>query len=283
MSGPGVHGFEPLNVPVGKAHLAGLQRPGGGAPPLVFLHAGIADHRSWLGVLDLLPPDTGVVAYDRRGFGTSTTSGPEAHDQVVDLMAVLDAAGADRVVLVGNSMGGLVALDATLAHPDRVAALVLVAPAVSGAPETEEADLAPEEAAIWATLEAADAAGDLQALNEGEIRIWVDGPLAPEGRVGGEARVLALDMNRIALAADSPGHEPVVTDAWSKLGELTCPALVLVGDLDLAHLQQRCAALAELIPGAELVVMPGAAHLPALEQPAVFAGLLRDFLARRLA
>jgi pimeloyl-ACP methyl ester carboxylesterase len=192
----------------------------------------------------LLGPDLDLVAYDRRGFGT-TTYEPEQYDHVVDLVAVLDALDLPRVVLVGNSQGGQVALSATLAHPDRVAALVLVAPAVSGAPEVTESEIEPAEAAIWETLEAADAAGALEALNLGEIRLWVDGPNAPEGRVGGPRRDLALAMNR----------------------------------LDLRHFQERCAWLAEHIPDAELVVMPGAAHLPGLEQPEEFAALLREFLA----
>jgi pimeloyl-ACP methyl ester carboxylesterase len=272
---------EPLVVPVGRARLAGVRLGAGGWPSVVFLHAGIADHRSWRGVLDRLAPAMDVIAYDRRGFGV-TTCEPEAHDQVVDLVAVLDTAGCERVVLVGNSMGGQVALNAALAHPDRVAALILVAPAVSGAPATEAADMTPEALAIWDTLEAAEAAGDLQALNEGEIRLWVDGPLAPEGRVDGEARLLALDMNRIALAAELPGHEPTVTDAWSRLDQVACPVLVVVGDLDLAHLQRRCRELVDLIPGATLAVMEGTAHLPALEQPAAFAELLGSFVAEHL-
>jgi pimeloyl-ACP methyl ester carboxylesterase len=281
MSHPAGRLPEPLVVPVGRANLAGVRLGAGGWPSIVFLHAGIADHRSWRGVLDRLTPDMDGIAYDRRGFGI-TTCAPEAHDQVGDLVAVLDACGCERAVLVGNSMGGQVALDAALAHPDRVAALVLVAPTVSGAPATQAADMTPEALAIWDTLEAADAAGDLQALNEGEIRLWLDGPLAPEGRVDGEARVLALDMNRMALAAEVPGHEPNVTDAWSRLDQLSCPVLVVVGDLDLAHLQRRCRHLVELIPGATLAVLDGTAHLPALEQPAAFADLLCRFVSEHL-
>jgi pimeloyl-ACP methyl ester carboxylesterase len=228
--------------------------------------------------MGLLSSDTDVVAYDRRGFG-ATTYETESHDQVVDLCAVLDVLGLERVVLVGNSRGGQIALSATLAHPERVSALVLVAPAVSGAPEVTESDIDPVEAAIWETLEAADAAGALDALNLGEIRLWLDGPFAPEGRVAGALRDLALDMNRIALHAESPGHEPDPPDDWSRLSEVAVPTLVVVGDLDMRHIQERCASLAGLIVDADLHVMPGAAHLPAFEQPDAFAAVLRSFLS----
>jgi pimeloyl-ACP methyl ester carboxylesterase len=56
--------------------------------------------------------------------------------------------------------------------------------------------------------------------------------------------------------------------------------LVVVGDLDLRHIQERCRHLAAEIPGAHLQMMAAAAHLPGLEQPAAFADALRDFLAR---
>jgi len=249
----------------------------------VFLHTGISDTRSWEDVLDLLSPEMDVVAYDRRGFG-ATTCTAEPHDQLVDLLAVLGALHLGEVVLVGNSRGGQIALDFTLTHPERVAALILVAPAVSGAPAVEDSEIDPVEAAIWETLAAADAAGALDALNLGEIRLWVDGPHAPEGRVGGDKRQLALDMNRIALHADSPGHEPVPPpQAWSRLSELRLPVLVVVGDLDLLHIQERGRQLASLIPGAELCVMEGAAHLPGFEQPEAFASVVRDFLPRSVS
>ncbi len=273
---------ERLEVPVGQARLAVVRRGTGAAPHVVFLHSGISDLRSWDGVMELLGSEMDVAAYDRRGFGT-TTYRAEAHDQVEDLVAVVDALGLDRAVLVGNSRGGLIALDAALTHPDRVSALVLVAPAVSGAPEVDGSMIDPVEAAIWDTLVAAEAAGALDALNLGEIRLWLDGPHGPEGRVEGVLRDLALDMNRIALHADSPGHEPRTVDAWSRLAELRCPVLVVSGDLDLVHIRERGRWLASHIPGAQLRVMEGAAHLPAFEQPGAFVAHLRRFLRRPVA
>jgi pimeloyl-ACP methyl ester carboxylesterase len=256
-----------------------VRQGSGEAATAVFLHTGISDKRSWQEVLDLLSPEMEVVAYDRRGFGT-TTYRTEAHDQMVDLLAVLDALALGRVVLVGNSRGGQIALDFTLTYPERVGALVLVAPAISGAPPVDDAEIDQVEKEIWETLAAADSAGALDALNLGEIRLWVDGPHAPEGRVDGPRRELALDMNRIALHAESPGHEPAPSvDAWSRLSEVHCPVLVVVGELDLGHLKERAHVLARAIPDARLVVMQGVAHLPGLEEPAAFAALLRNFLA----
>lgn len=228
--------------------------------------------------MDRLHADMDTVAYDRRRFG-ATTYEPERHDQVDDMVAVLDAVGADRAVLVGNSQGGQVALNTVLVHPRRVSALVLVAPGVSGAPETERSDVTEVEAAIWDGIESAYDAGQLEALNLGDIRLWLDGPTAPEGRVGGQLRELALEMNRTALHAADPGTEPEPPDAWHRLSEVRCPTLVVVGDLDMSHMLARARFLADQITGARLAVMPGTAHLPAFEQPEEFAALVRDFLA----
>jgi pimeloyl-ACP methyl ester carboxylesterase len=273
---------EGLEIPSGRARLSVIRQGAGGSPRVVFLHAGISDKRSWGDVIGLLSSDMDVVAYDRRGFG-ATTYRAEAHDQLADLLAVLDALALDRVVLVGNSRGGQIALDFALTHPGRVAALVLVAPAVSGAPAVDDPRIDPVEAAIWDTLVAADAAGALDALNVGEIRLWLDGPHAPEGRVDGPRRELAPEMNRIALLAGSPGYEPAPSvEAWSRLSEVRCPVAVVVGDLDLGHIQERARGVAAQIPGAQLTIMEDAAHLAAFEQPAAFASLLRSFLRGRL-
>jgi pimeloyl-ACP methyl ester carboxylesterase len=273
-------GTEQLVVSSGQAGLAVRRAGAGGAPSVVCLHAGIADSRSFTALMEALAPDMDVVAYDRRGFG-ATSYAAEAHDQVVDLRAVLDALGLRRVVLVGNSRGGQIALDFAIVHPERVAALVLIAPAVSGAPQVQSSELRRDEVTFWATLEAAEAADNLDALNEGEIRLWLDGLTGPEDRIGAELRALALEMNGIALSAESPGHEPNVVDAWNRLREVRCPVLVVVGDLDTSYMQKRCRALVELIPGAELEVMDGTAHLPAFEAPRAFADLLVRFLSGR--
>jgi pimeloyl-ACP methyl ester carboxylesterase len=268
---------ERVDIRVGQAVLSAFRQGAGGSPTVVFLHAGIADHRSWTGVMELLSPEVDALSYDRRGFGT-TFCVAEEHSQIADLLAVLDALDGGPVVLVGNSMGGLIALDTALAHPHRIAALVLVAPAVTGAPRVDEARIGVAEREIWEQIEAAHAAGALHALNLAEIRLWLDGPSAPEGRVSGAERELALDMNRIALHAESPGYEPAPPDAWSRLSQINCPTLVVVGDLDLTHQQERSRAVAAAIPGATLVVLDGAAHLPVLEQPEAFTALLRQFL-----
>ena len=105
--------------------------------PVVLLHAGVAGRRGWHAVAERLPGP--VIAYDRRGFG-ETPPGPEGFTHLEDLLAVLDAQAGGPAWLVGNSMGGALALDAAVTAPERIAGLVLIAPAVGGQPDPDELD-----------------------------------------------------------------------------------------------------------------------------------------------
>src|SRR5579863_4924996 len=136
--------------------LAGERWPGG-APLLVLLHEGVSDRRGWRQVAQRLAPQVTVVAYDRRGYGESPVStAPFTH--AADLLAILDREQAGQAWLAGASAGGGLALDAALLAPDRVAGLVLIGSAVSGAPEPAEVD--PDSQRFDELLTAAYATGD---------------------------------------------------------------------------------------------------------------------------
>src|SRR5699024_3193369 len=148
--------------------------------------------------------------------------------------------------------------------------LVLIAPAVSGAPDPGEDALDADTRRIDADIEAADAAGDLEAVNRHEVRLWLDGPSGPEGRGGGAARELALAMNAVTLAAEWDADPPPELPTWARLEEIQVPATVACGELDLPFFVAQCRVLAERLPGAgPAVALPGVAHLPGLEAPGV--------------
>jgi pimeloyl-ACP methyl ester carboxylesterase len=235
--------------------------------PLVLLHAGVADSRMWDAQSRAFGAAHPLLRYDRRGFGQSRTLEPLAHSHLGDLWAVMDAVGLQQAVLIGCSQGGRIALDAALAKPRRVQGLALVAPAVSGAPQTV---LAGAAHALDDAIEAASDAGDLDTVNELEAQLWLDGPGSESGRVGGAARALFLSMNGIALRASDPGPAVEAPSAWERLQRVRPPSTVIWGDLDLPHVQARCEHLVQHIPQARPVRMSGVAHLPSLEAPERF-------------
>jgi len=243
---------------------------------VVLLHEGIADRRGWHRVAELLAPRVTVVAYDRRGYGESPVSASE-FTNAGDLRAVVERETAERVWLVGASAGGGLALDAALLMPERVAGLVLIGTAVSGAPPAE---LDETEQRFDALFAAAIEAGDDAEVNRLDMWFWLDGPSSPEGRVGGAARDLALEMNAIIIGNDAPedaGDNGV--DAWSRLAEITVPVTVACGALDARFIVARARELARRLPKAGYVELPGVAHQPYLEQPDAVASLIREAIA----
>jgi pimeloyl-ACP methyl ester carboxylesterase len=249
-----------MEITSGKATLS-AESSGSGVPDVLLVHAGVTDQRSWHHVIERLP-DHRCVTYDARGYGRTTYQKEDGWSQVDDALAVLDAYVLDSAVVIGCSMGGRTSIDLTLSHPERVRALVLIGPAVSGAPEpTYE----PEVLTLDEEWEAAEERGDQEAVNRLEARVWLDGPTAPEGRVQGPARDLFLEMNARALEADEPGERREDASAWDRLAEIAVPTLVMVGEHDLRYIKENCARLAATVPGARLVELPGVAHVPHIE------------------
>jgi 3-oxoadipate enol-lactonase len=248
----------------------------GAGSPLVFLHAGICDGRMWDPQWERFARDHRVVRCDLRGFGqTPLASGRFTHAS--DAIELLDALALGPAALVGASMGGGVALQVAVARPDLVSALVLVASGVRGHEWSSEVTKA------WAEEEAAFERGDLDAAVEVNLRTWVDGPHRSAGEVDPDVRaeVGAMVRRSLELAQADPGAEEgaLVEDISDRLGEIEVPALVLVGELDVADMRAIAERLARELPKARLEAIPDAAHLASMERPADFERLALGFLA----
>ena len=238
---------------------------GGSGPPVVLLHPGIGDSTIWDGVVPALVDGYRVIRYDVRGYGRSPAA-TTTYTLVADLVAVLDHFGLRRVCLVGCSMGGGTAVDLALADPDRVAAMVLVCPGISGYPW-------PDEPELDAEFEAALHAGDLDALAELGLRVWAaagaDDAARAQLRSGARAWVNEEEFQQ-------PGP-----DAFERLGEISVPTVLIVGDLDRRPLIESNEQAAQRIPGARLVRLPGVDHLPPLRRPDLVAETILEHMAGR--
>jgi pimeloyl-ACP methyl ester carboxylesterase len=235
----------------------------GDGPPVLLLHAGVTDRRSWGPLVEALGSGYRTIAYDRRGFG-ETAYEPEPHTEVGDALAVLDAEGVHDAIVIGASNGGRRAIDLVLTHPERVRGLVLIGAAVRGAPEEDPTTFDEPVQALYAAYEAAEEGDDLDELNRVEAHAWLDGWAAEEGRVSGAVRNLFLDMNGIAVRSPDPGPDEDLPSAWDRLDAIRVPTLVLCGELDVmsSYLSHH---LAAEIPGARYEELHGTGHLPHLE------------------
>jgi pimeloyl-ACP methyl ester carboxylesterase len=250
----------------------------GTGDPVVFLHANVCDRRMWRAQLDGVGLRNKAIGYDRRGFG-ETRAEREDFSAVADLLAVLDATAAgEPAVLVGCSLGGRIALDAALRYPSRCRALILIAPNVTGAPDPT---YPPEIAPVMAQMRDAERSGDLDRVNALKARLWLDGPLAAEGRVFGAARDLLLAMNGIALRSPPVGSDMDVLPIFHRLAEIAVPCLVIWGDLDFPFVQDRSRHVAKAVQNGLGHEITGVAHLPSLERPADITHLLVEFLSQQ--
>lgn len=264
-----------LNITNGTATFA-LADEGEGVP-IVFLHAGVADHRMWQGQIELVE-ELGyrAIAYDRRGFGGTTCDPAEEFSHVEDLDAVLDALDLRSAVLVGCSQGGRIAIDFALKNPDRAIALVLVGTGITGAPT--DVDYPDEYQPLIAAYEMAEEGDDPDIMNKVEAHAWLDGPGTPGNRVTGPLRDLFLDMNGIALGKPDLTNEQDPPPAWDRVGRLHQPALLVTGSLDWSYILERHDHLEAEMENAFAAMIEDTAHLPSLERPDLFNPLLAEFL-----
>jgi 3-oxoadipate enol-lactonase len=248
---------------------------------VLFLHADFVDGRMWQGTMALLEKRWSMTAYDKLGYGSSDRApGPLCRRR--ELADVMETMGSTPVHLVGCSNGGQQALDYALEFPERVKSLCLVNSTPSGFMPRGEAP------AELLEMIRASSEGRLEDANELQIRIWFDGPhraVASLEKERLEARAFAKEMNRIfvyngtfPVAVMNP-LDPLDPPAISRLGEVRVPTLVMSGELDYDENRRASRVLADGIPGARLVEMKGCAHVPPLEEPREFSGVLEEFLA----
>jgi len=239
-----------------RVHEGGL-RPAG--PPLVLVHGAGGNLMHWPGELRRLPEHT-VYALDLPGHGGSGGRGRAEIAAYVEVVrGFADALGLPAFVLAGHSMGGGIAQECALRYPGRVAGLVLVG---TGA----RLRVAPQFLA---------GVLDDFAATTALLATWTHGERA-------DPNLLRLYLRRLREVDPQVLHgDFVACDAFDRVADvahITVPTLILCGDADRMTPVKYSRYLAAQIAGAQLVEVPGAGHMVALEQPAVVAEAVARFL-----
>lgn len=257
-------------------------------PPLVLLHHFYGSVATWRHSLDDLADPYRVAAFDRPGFGL--TERPARDDwgdtnpytratSAAITLGLLDELGADEAVLLGASAGGTVALETYARAPERVRALVLVAPAITGdvgAPGFLRPVLRTPQAARLGPRLVRRVAGEVD--RDRVAGGWFDPSRATDDDVEAYAQPLQVDRWDEGLwhvfSAEPP---PNLSDL---LPRIEVPTLVVSGDSDRTIAPRFNRRTASRIPGAEYVELEGCGHTPHEECPQEFATAVRDFLDR---
>jgi pimeloyl-ACP methyl ester carboxylesterase len=243
----------------------------GAGPPLVLLHGGFSDGRSWAPQLTGLADEYDVVAWDAPGCGGSTDprTGITLSDYADAVAGLVDALGLGRVHLVGHSFGAGLAIAVYARQRDIVRSLVL-----SGAYAGWRGSLPPGE--IEARLRRVLAEVDRPPVE------WVDGYLSGffSGAIPPETRdaVRAMMLEVRPAGARSMATAFADADLRHVLPTIAVPTLLLYGADDARAPRDVAEALHAAIPGSRLVLIPGAGHDVNLEAPHEFEATVRSFL-----
>lgn len=251
------------------------------APPLVLVHGFAASLHAWEPWSQRLSRDYRIVTLDLPGHGLTRApqgyaASPEGSVAVVDQVA--SRLGLGPFVLAGNSMGGAVAWNYALAHPQKLRGLVLVNAA--GWPSSERREGGP---AVFKLL--------ANPVGRTVLRNLDPAPLAKSGlrqAYGDDKLVTPALVQRYVELARAPGHRQILTSQRSgpaspvteaTFARIATPTLVMAGELDQLIPSDHARGFARAIPGAKLVVYPQGGHVPMEQLPDRSAADLRAFLA----
>ena len=236
--------------------------------PLVFSNSLGTDFRIWDAVAARLAGRYRLIRYDKRGHGLSEAPRPPyaMADHVADLLALLDHLGIARSVIVGLSVGGVIAQGLAALHPERVAALVL----------SDTAHKIGTEASWNERIDAVTKDGIASIADTIMQRWFTSAYRQPDNPdfVGYTAMLTRTPVDGYAGTCAALRD----ADLTESTRALKMPALCIVGDQDGATPPDLVRSMANLIRNSEFRIIPDAGHLPCIEQPDAVAGLIGTFL-----
>jgi len=238
--------------------------------PVVMIHDELLHREIWDEQFSVFAEDYRVIRYDRRGYGRS--SQPFAfYSNLDDLHILFETLKIDRAHIIGISAGGGLAIDYTLAHPERVLSLVLVGPVVSGLGFSDhfvergghlrEADRESEESLrqYWFKRDPYIIALENDSVRRKAQRLIESNPHNTD------SKNYRLERGMRQKAID-------------KLEEIQVPVLIVVGEHDIPDVHAHAGALEAGIPDAARIIIRDAGHLVPMERPEEFNKLVTEFL-----
>jgi 3-oxoadipate enol-lactonase / 4-carboxymuconolactone decarboxylase len=236
--------------------------------PLVLIHSLGTDLRLWDDLVPRLDPTLHLVRFDLRGHGLSADPAGELTvvDFSADLAALLDHLEIDKAVILGISIGGLMALEFALRNQPRVSSLILVDTAAKiGTPE------------LWQTRMDALRGHGMAHLADSILDRW----FAPD--FAARCPTQFQGLRKLFMRNSVAGYTAACAvlrdaDLRAEVPQIIVPALVLCGAQDTATPPDVVQELAQSLPHAGFAVLPDAGHTPPIEQPQIMADQINAFL-----
>jgi pimeloyl-ACP methyl ester carboxylesterase len=273
---------QPIRIRVRGVELHYIEQ--GQGEPLILLHGGQGDYRSWESLMKVLSPQFHVISYSRRynypNNNPITAKYHSAYTEADDLAAFIRQLKLGRVHLVGTSIGAFTALVLAVKHPEMVRSLVLAEPPVhQWVRDTPDGVAAYRQfmTTIQEPARAAFKAGD----DKKAMKFFVDGiigtgrfaNLPPEG-------LAAVMQNSRFFKANTLSSDPYPNLSKDKVKRLRIPILIITGENTIQIHKLVNEELARLLPKAERAIIPKAGHGSPRENPQAFNEAVLKFLAR---
>ncbi|MFC1556053.1 alpha/beta fold hydrolase [candidate division KSB1 bacterium] len=247
----------------------------GSGRPVIMIHGGMLDRRMWDDQFDLFAEKYRVIRYDVRAHGKSGGADSTFIDSE-DLHVLVHQLDIESAAIFGLSMGGQIATDFAIAHPQRVSALILAGASVSGFNNFVSKEIVKHIENMT------------KALNEGDFEKWVevitravaDGPYRTPSEMDQAVREKILTMLEGSKLRWDLRDKAAFPDppAIGRLDEIRCPILTLFGDKDFPEVMEISDLFKENVPGTRQVVIPDVAHIINMEKPEEFNRIVMEFL-----
>ena len=264
-----------MAVQTGNAEVNGTRlyyEVAGSGFPVVFIHGFGADTRVWDAQVEPFAAHYRVIRYDSRGFGRSSVPDGGGYAHPDDLKALLDYLHVSQAHIIGQSMGGEVAIEFALAYPQVTQSLTLVDSALGGYQWSTEYNES------WGQVGAAISAGGYHNAIDVLMAHPLHIPISEQSAAGAQLRQILLDYS---------GWHQTNTDTWKRpdppaaqqLQRINVPTLVVTGERSHPDFRAVADKLAGEIPDARLAVVPGSGHVIPMEAPGALNELVLNFLA----
>lgn len=245
----------------------------GEGQPLVFIHDFSLDNRMWDDQFYYFSKWYQCIRFDLRGYGQSALPGPQYYSFHNDLKSLLESLDVNEpVILVGLSMGGLVAIDFALQFPGLTKAIALAGTQIEGYPyKSFKLDMLFTKA-------------KKKGIDYAK-RKWFSHELFAHARKNKPVSESLWQMIHFYSGwhlVDKPALSIEEPSAWDNLENINTPALIILGDLDLPDFKEISQAAAFRIPGAKKVVLENTGHISNMENPGAFNKELQNFLSALL-
>ena len=237
-------------------------------PALVLLNSIGTDMSLWDAAMPGLLASFRTLRIDTRGHGASDAPDGEYSLSMLagDVTAVMSAAGIERAAIAGVSLGGMIAMELALGHPERVSAIALICTSAT------------MDGTVWRDRIAQVRAGGTASIADAALQRF----LSPAFTAGNPAVAVSLKRNLVAQSAQGyagAGAAIRDMDVIGRLPGIACPVMVVTGERDVSTpLASHGEKLLAAIPGASHVHLDSS-HLPPIEAPAALVGALRSFLS----